>query len=124
MSLTLQETNHYLDAMGIIAWRERRSDCVSFTVQLNGVFIALYASLEGARLIEQQALWNNLKESLCFIVSDSVCESADRAVIFGTSLRGIVNAAQQCVTHSLEEILSNPELKADVWHAIKDQATV
>jgi hypothetical protein len=124
MSLNQQENNFYLQSMGVVTWHERRSSVLCFSIKSGNKYWSLIASCGDKHVELQQQLWENIKDSLCFLVSEDGDSLADHVIVFGDSYSDKISAKEKKVTYSLAELVEKPHLKAEVWDVIKNTVTV
>ena len=117
---------NYLQAMGIIPWRLRDTTagpppapavyCYRFVNENNECIGALIA--EGCSA-EERELLAAIRRALTIKTVACEWEAAPRLLLLGAHLVPRYSAPLLTVTHSLAEMLANPQLKAKVWQDLK-----
>lgn len=115
---------NYLQAMGIVSWRlreplsGRRSLCYELG---NGGEIAHSGSLIAEALsAPEKQLLDAILEALGDKNVVKATAPASRLLLMGAHLAQSYEASTKVVTHSLAEMLENPQLKAKVWKDLRD----
>lgn len=115
-----QHTNNdYLNNMGIVTWTLRQQQLVYSCIQAPRAVLTLVADIAGHTSDLQQKLWENIVDAVCH--PDVACDSMpmEDVIVFGERALQKITAQKTTVTHSLAELIAQPQYKANVWHVIK-----
>lgn len=115
----------YLSAMGITHWRERIA--VPLSVFKASTHLVVAKPMDA----QTQELWQKIQTVLerasgaCLTVSPdallTLCKQCPTVIFLGGIIADEVSYQSAIVTHSLEMMIAQPQLKAQVWDVFKRQ---
>lgn len=114
--------------MGIESWVAKGSSyCVFLATDSQGE-LALVAAITNKSADQQRQLWKNIvavfRNTPGRVIETTYtniaanCGAASRIVVLGDFVSEALFERSVITTNSLEDMVQNPSLKANVWHAI------
>jgi DNA polymerase III psi subunit len=113
--------DYYLESMGIVRWTLRKQEFVCSSIQTQQGVLTLVATITGQTSMQQQQLWENILNALCYVKIKDSAVPMEPILAFGKSALKKLTAKNCIITYSLAELIEQPQYKAKVWDVIKNK---